>query len=305
MRFWPVAALAVPLLGLSEWLAHQWCAHAAPTPSEYANLRPVVERLHEPSSLIVVVPGWAEPWVRQVLGEELLPLNVLARADDDDFPRALEISLLGQRAPSLASWRLRATHRHDPFTIRVLENPRPAVALARVLDRIEPPFLQVSAGEAPVVPCPYTEQADVIAGGLGGEPTLPERRYQCSPEGIYGVAVTTIDDPEFRPRRCVWAHPVPEGPLLLRFSDFPLGQRLVGHAGFPWLISRDGVGTPVRLRARFAGQDIGAVTAQDTDGWIRFEWPTPGLSGKKGQLELVVDTEIVSERRFCFTLESR
>jgi hypothetical protein len=176
----------------------------------------------------------------------------------------------------------------------------------RLIERVAPQWLSVTEGPTgdPHV-CTYTTTARATAGNLPGEPTFGPRRFACPSGEPYLVTVTTIDDEQFAPRRCIWAHPSPIGPITLKFRDVWLGEKLVGHAGLPWLLSRDGAGTPIHLAAEFEGRPIGHVVVEDTQGFTRFEWSTTAHRDQRGDLELVVSSAESRNRRFCFTLESR
>ncbi len=306
MRIGTFLLLALPLVSVAELWAHRHYRRAAPTGDDWQRLEPELLAMHRPKDLVTVAPRWADPLLRQLLGDKIMPIEILARADDETLERVIEVSFGSARARRFESWRERERRSTGPFVVRALENPHAETARMRLIDRVAPPWLQVSEG--PVgdpQACSYTTIARVSAGNLGGEPTFGARRFACPSGEPYLVTVTTIDDQQFEPRRCIWAHPSPRGPITLRFRDVWLGQKLVGHAGLPWLLSRDGAGTPIHLRAEFEGSPIGTVVVEDTQGWMRFEWSTLAHRDQRGDLELVVSSAEARNRRFCFTLESR
>lgn len=306
MRARYLLAWAVPLLGLGELALAVHQAGGGPSEQDYRELAASVRTLYRPGDLITVNPRWAEPLVRQNLGDDLMPVSLLGRADNETVGRVLAIESEGQKEFEFPLFRETTRSHSGPFTIRMLTNPQPQVAQMRLLDRVVPPYLEVMAGpEGDPRVCPFTQHGRVVTGGLGGDPTLPARRFQCPGGPPYVVGVTVIDDEEFRPRQCIFAHPSPDGQLTLLFRDVSLGSRLVGHAGFPWLISRDGEGTPVTLEGELEGAAVGSVVVDERSGWIRFEWLTKGQQGRRGDLELVVKTPSAQASRFCFTMESR
>ncbi len=307
MRWRPWLWLGLPLLGLAELGAHFYFAHSAPTSGDWDALTEALTPWDPKGALIAIAPNWAQPLARQSLGEEWMPLSMLGRADDDGYERAIEISFFGQHAQELGKWQELEQRRSGPFTLRLLRNPSPALARSRLLERVRPGQLEVFEGdEGDRAPCPFQSHAAVGGGDLFGQPTLPAARFACPSGEPFLVGVTTIDtDADFRPRRCIWAHPTPNGALTLIFRQVELGDRIVGHAGFPWFLSRDGAGTPVNLRLKFGTREVGFVKVEDKLGWTRFEWPTPGLTGTRGDFELIITSAVAAERRFCFTLETR
>lgn len=298
--------LALPLVGGIELAAAEYFRHSAPSEADWELVEPRVKSLYQPGDWVSVAPAWAEPLLRHQLGASYFPVDLVGRPDNDGLRRAILLSFMGQEERVLWSWELRQTERFGPFTLRVYENPNPEPAKARLLDWVKPGRLEVLVG----VPgdeksCVYTERAPVITGGLGGSPTLPSARFTCAGGEPYVVAVTTIDDEHFEPRRCIFAHPSPAGPLTLTFHEVPLGKKLVGHGGLPWLISRDGAGTPVELTASVDGEHLGQKVFVDQEGFRRVEWNTRRFEGTSVELELVVTSKSSKNREFCFTLESR
>jgi hypothetical protein len=298
--------LAVPLAGLVELGLHHHFANAAPRPGEWQTTRAHVSRLRQHGELVVVAPHWAEPWARQTLGDELMPLRDLARPDESAYSRAIEISILDQRAAELAGWRVVTEERHGKFTFRVLENPEPASVKYDFVDHVDPASLEVfELGSGEPRPCPWRTDAPVSNGALGGNPTFPRQRFQCPSGEWFFAGVTVIDDQhEYRPRRCIWSHPPPSGRMLLRFKNVPLGATLRGYAGLPWLIFRDPQGAPVELELRARGTVLGVNVHEDAQGWAGFSFPTRA-AGESADVELEVRTRDAKDRHYCFALDSR
>ena len=254
----------------------------------------------------MIAPRWAEPMARQALGDALMPLADVARPDESGYARAVEVSILGQHAPELGSWTTGSEERHGRFTLRVLDNPKPAKVSFDFVDHVTPDRVDVSetVGGAPR-PCPFRSNAPVSNGGLGGNPTFPAQRFACGSGDWYFVGVTVIDDNhEFRPRRCIWAHPTPGGPLRVRYKGVPLGGVIRGYSGLPWLIFRDGGGAPVELEVKVDGASIGTAVHEDTQGWAPFSFAT-GRAGQTADVEFEVRTVDNRDRHFCFYADTR
>ncbi len=113
----------VPLLGLIELGAHVVDARRAPREAQWTEAAPGIRALRTDHELVVVAPEWAEPWARHVLGDELMPLADVARPDVSAYPRAIEVSILGEQAAELSGWTVKRQERHGKFRYRVLENP--------------------------------------------------------------------------------------------------------------------------------------------------------------------------------------
>ena len=297
--------LASAALGLLEWVLQLHFSRAAPAPPEWVALRPTVQQLVQPGTLIVVAPLWAEPNARLAFGDELMPLRHVARADDTSFERALEISILGQHPSELQGWQLESELDTGRFLLRRWTNPHPARVLYDFLARAEPPALSVSVqNEEAREDCPFGK-AKVSNGDLHGHPTFPSRRYTCSGPDWLFVGRTVIEDQNYRPRSCLWAHPPTHGVLVLRFDAVPIGATIRGYAGLPFFYERDEQGTPVDLAVWVGGEAVGHYRHSDGEGWKPFEFSTVRFAGQVQSVEFRVESARARQREFCFAAEVR
>jgi hypothetical protein len=294
-------------LGAAELASHFYFAQAAPEAEEWMALEPDVRPLLAPDTLIVVSPPWAEPLARQALGDAAMPLAHVARADESRFERALEISILGQRAPQLAGWQLAEERTVGRFQLRSWQNPAPARVLYDFLEHLRPPELSVwTQHEDRRHDCSFGAAA-VSNGDLHGHPTFPSPRFSCSPgnEALF-VAATVIEDQRYLPRRCIWAHPPKRGgSVWLRFERVPLGTEIRGYGGMPWFFERESKGTDVTLSLYVAGEQLGQAVHADGEGWKQFSFSTARFAGQTQTVELSVSSAQMWQRWFCFQAEAR
>ena len=298
--------LGVPLFGLAELGAHQYFAHRAPNPAEWQALRPAVAALRQSDELVVVAPYWAEPMARQAFGTEFFPVMEVARPDVTAFRRAIEVGILGERSVELASWRLVEERQQGRFRLRVLENPQPRTARFDFWSGLGPAETEVSLEDSTGrYACSYTTQAAGSTGGLHGHIAFPGVRFQCpgSPEVFVGQ--TIVDDQDYRPRRCLWAHPPGQGVLVVRYASVPLGQAVRGYGALSWFLWRDGGNPPVELEVRVDGESIGTFVHRDEQGWHGFEFPTGDHAGKNASVEFRVRSDRPGNREFCFWADTR
>jgi hypothetical protein len=302
-RWWWVL---LPVVGLLELVAHLHFAGRAPAADEWSVARELVRRLRRGGELVVVAPSWAEPLARHALGDELMPMRDLARPDESTYGAALELSILGNRASALASWRETGTHESGPFRVRALTNPRLARPSFNFVDELKPTRVRVlDQDQEQVSECRWNARARVSTGGLPGPPAFPQQRFQCAGAEHLFVGVTIIDDQQYRPRRCIWAHPPAGAERVIEFADVPLSSQIVGYSGLPWLIMRDGLGPPVELEIRVAGETIGRVSHQDTEGWAPFAFSTSRWAGRREAVSFSVRAESAQNRHFCFHADAR
>lgn len=296
----------VAALGVVELGAHVYFSRSAPSLEEWGALKPLVSELASPGTLIVVAPEWAEPNARFALGAEWMPMGHVARADSETFERALEVSFLGEGSPELAGWNLEGERQSGKFALRSWVNPTPARVGFDFLEHLQPEEVSVRIQRANGTdePCAFGNQK-VSNGELAGHPTFPRKRFQC-PGGEWSfVGVTVIEDQNYRPRRCMWAHPSNRGTLELHFEAVPIGESIVGYGALPYFFEREWHGAPIELEVLVGGQSLGSWKHSDGEGWKRFEFATAALSGQRLPVDFRVRARPVRDRQFCFQASVR
>jgi len=261
--------------------------------------------MKRPADLLVVAPAWAEPIARHALGDSVFPLEQIARADASSFARAVEVSALGARAEETREWRVTSEEKQGRFTLRRLENPSPVTPRYRFIEHVRPAELSVAIvqGESET-PCAFSDRAQASAGGLHGHATFPRERFQCPGGESSFVGVTVIDDQEYLPRRCIWAHPPPRGALRLRFAGVLLGGRIRAWAGLSYFLFRDGLGEPVTIAFHADGRRLGEHRHRDEWGFRAFSLSTTGFADRTSDVDVVVSAEGAPNRDFCFVAET-
>jgi hypothetical protein len=296
---------AVALLGLTELGFHVHFARSAPTLDEWTAIKSEVSELAGPGTLVLVAPEWAEPNARYALGSELMPLGHVARADESGFERALEIGILGESSPALRGWQLDAERQTGKFSLRSWSNPHPLPVLYDFLEHLAPADVAVRVLR-PTGPeaCPWGS-GKVSNGDLFGHPTFPRRRFSCSGAEWSFVGVTVIEDQNYRPRRCIWAHPSNRGALEIHYEDVPLGAVIVGYGALPYFFERESRGTPIELELAVGGEAVGTWTHRDGEGWKRFEFSTASFAGQRRSVDFRVRSRQLRSRQFCFQASAR
>jgi hypothetical protein len=291
-------------IGLLELGGQLYFSHAAPRLSEWEALRPAVQGLAQDHPLIVVAPHWAEPNARLALGDELMPLEHVARAEDSGFEHVLQISILGQSAPELRGWQRESVLGVGRFRLERWRNPAVEKVLYDFLAHVEPPALSVALEDGGrSSPCSFGP-AKVSNGELFGHPTFPSPRFSCSSSDWQFVGRTVIVDQQYLPRRCIWAHPPGRGALQLHFDAVPIGRKIRGHAGTPWFFERERRGGPTELEVRVGTEVVGTARHSDGEGWEAFEFSTERFAGQSLPVEFRVRA-LSAQREYCFQAETR
>jgi len=299
MRLWHSSLRLVPLLGVAELALHWYFAGQSPTFEDYAHLGPRLLELKAPGTPVVVAPAWAEPLLRQAV-PGAFPLAELARSDDRVFASYIEVSLLGQSAPSLASFPIGRRWSVGPFELTLRPNPRYERVIFDFVSALENGRVEVSEGSgADRAACRLVSHPHVAAGGLHGHVAYPKSRYECPGGGFVGVGL--IEDENYRPRRCMLAR-LPGAGLTLRFDSVPASRRLVGFAGFSYFLERDVAAAEVEIIAEGRGATLGRHRMKGEDGWARFE-----LAGSTDAEDVEVSLRELQSPHGdpCFALEAR
>lgn len=292
----------VPLVAIVELLAHFHFAAAAPAPARWQSLAGPVEALHQKGDLVVVAPYWAEPNARAVFGDGLMPLSDVARPDERAYPRIIELSILGQDS-GISGLSLEHEQHLGPFRIRVFKNERYVPERVDFVDLVAAgKALALSRRGAREQPCPWDPHSRVSTGvpALLGHPAFPKQRFQCSRQEWHFVGVTVIEDENYRPRRCIWAHPGERETTIVRFQGVELGNSIVGHGGISWFTERESKGTPIDFEVLVDGNKLGDYRHADGEGWSRFEFTTEKYAGSTHDVEFHVQSKRSRLREFCF-----
>jgi hypothetical protein len=290
----------IPILGLAELGLHQYFAARAPDFADYAALAPELLKQKPSGVPVVVAPAWAEPLVRQA-APPAFPVAELTRPDDSAFASFLEVSLLGASAPELEGFLVQRTQGIGKFQVSLRQNPRPEPVLFDFVTAVDLGEVEIFTDfEGQRRACPVNERPRASTGGLHGHVAYPRRRHEC--QGGRIVAVSVIEDQNYRPHRCVLAQPPDSGSILLRFSSVPASARLVGFAGFSYFLERDTPADEVALSVSEGGQVLGEQRAAGVRGWSRFEVKR---GAARGAIEVNVRRLARSTGDFCFALEAR
>ena len=295
----------VPLVGVVELALHlkQTTSDVVPD-ADWTAARDSVKAELKADDLVLFAPFWADPLGRQFFGDELSGIKREARPDESRFTRTFEVGIRGAHRPELAGWKKASERQFGKVTVAVYDNPTPIKLHADLVDLVSPSQMTVSRVDGTAeTPCPW-QRGPGQPGGLGVPqgPAVPGDKFVCSGGATVGLAVLHALD--HHPHLCLFASPPgPSGVLRMRFSNITFGSSLHGHSGVQWLNER----TPSAERIQVAfsafdrpvGQNVHRVGA----GWTRFEFPTPELVGKKG--DLVADVTGQGPRSYCFEADTR
>jgi len=300
--------LAIPLLGLSELGAHVYFSRRFPTLDEWRALKAEVGALKQEKDLIVIAPEWAEPLARTAFSDALMPIADVARPDEAGYPRAIEVSALGNVNPLVATWPVLAEKRFGKFALRTRKNPAFKPPLYVLTDHATLPDLSASELDerGATKPCrAIVARSSASGGGLLAPPAFPRQRLSCGPSEADFVGTTIIEDQNYRARRCLWANPSPGGLLTLNFANVPLGNQLYGYIGFPFFRFRDHGWPPVSVSFSIDGAGLGSHSHLPESGWQPFQFSTAQFRGSTHEVRIELSGSQSRELELCFYAATR
>lgn len=174
--------------------------------------------------------------------------------------------------------------------------------------RLDVGRLAVERFELPAVEVPFDftarlEHAAVAVVDANGSASscapLSDGGFGCGREGWQRVAREWLLVSE-NGQRAVSSHPPARGKrLVVTFADVEVGDRLVVRAGF----TRDGADrarTPVRLRVRIDGEEVGRVERAPAFAFVADTIPTAAHAGRRAEVRFEVEADDNSGASFAW-----
>ncbi len=150
----------------------------------------------------------------------------------------------------------------------------------------------------------FWDEVDRAQVRVAGKTTIKcnrwaNQRWKCPGDRDWHYVGRLVTDIDYNPRRCLWAHPVGEGPLQIEYSKVTLGSVLKGWHG----IRRTAVGrnpSDVKLVVEIDDEQVGSFLAQDKIGYFPFEIDTRAIAGEKHTVRFSVSSKRAGRRHYCF-----
>jgi hypothetical protein len=232
------------------------------TEDDWAAAAEVVREGFEEGDAITVAPRWADPLLRQHLGDLIDPA-MAGRSDLEGYRRLWTLSIRGHRpvdAPPVDAAVDVLVGR-----VRVLRWPLPApTVLYDFVEHVADARVEwVEGGEAR--PCHWDARGRPQGGGLGAGPLTPGQLHRCDPRRPWlWVGATTQDTLDLEPRRCLWQHPAGTGAAAGHVHRRPPGR---SRRALRRHLLRARAGTrstaPVSAEVFVDGASLGALTRED------------------------------------------
>jgi hypothetical protein len=282
-RWSVVVAAAIVLLALVETVNAVVAPTLAPAEKDWAAAAAKVRAGFRPDDLIVAAPSWADPVMRQQLGD-LVPMPVAGRMDAARYGRIWEISQRGARAADTAGAKAGESLRFGALTVRRWEKPSAQVTFDFLAEwhRAE---VSVVTPDHVEVPCGATQDRFQCLGGATLKPELLE-------------IDTTL-------RNGLAVEPVERATLALTFPEVPLGRELAVASGLHSVWLRKLGDGKVHMRVLVDGRELGVVEATSQSGWDLKTFDTGALAGKSAKVRFEITVDKSNGRHFGFAAEAR
>jgi hypothetical protein len=237
----------------------------------------------QPGDLIVAAPGWADPLMRQQLGD-LVPLPVVGRMDAARFGRIWQISQRGAEASEVERLQPAYRSRHGALTVTRFDKRAAQVTFDFVagwakgaLSRIEP--------DGRVVACSAASDG-----------------HRCPGPGYATPQILEIDT---SPRFALHSEPVGRATLALDYDNVPMGRELAVGAGLHNVWKRKGGTGTVKVRVLVNGKELGSVSAANFSGWTVRAFDTSALAGGTAKVRFEIAADNPVSRHLGLAAEAR
>ncbi len=273
----------IVLLALVETVNAVVAPLRAPSDKDWAAAATLVRAEFKPGDLIVAAPAWADPVMRQKLGD-LVPLPVAGRMDAARYGRIWEISQRGARATDTTGATVVATTQAGALAVRRWEKPAATVTFD-FLAQWRQASMSVVNADGTEVPC-----------AMGPD------RLQCVRGASLGPELIEVDTTL---RNGLAVDPVEGATLAIEFPAVPLGRELMVASGLHNVWLRKAGDGKVRMRVLADGRELGTALATSQSGWAGKGFDTSALAGRAAKVRFEITVDKALARHFGFAAEAR
>lgn len=286
-RFLP--AILIGLLGFATLGTSLVLESRPASEAEYAEMVGSLANELGTRDAIIFVPIWAEK-ARLYLNPDVK----VAGLDPDDSELAVYPRI----------WVL-VTHSTPWFdtdeALAPLKTTRGEPAFSKRVGRLELLRFDRESGNGPPPPARLSDslsQAHVRRGGKHCPFNATQGQHMCGMRPWHDVS-TQIREFEYRPRQCIWAHPVEGENLEISFPGVQTGPHLEVRSGLVGNSAFDKAGAMVEMDVLVDEKLVGSHLNQPRPGLQTTRIPTPDIP-ETATITFIVRTSNHSRRHFCF-----
>lgn len=276
---------AVVVLALVETVSALVAPLGAPGDADWRAAAKWITSQHQDQDLIVAAPGWADPVLRQHLGD-LIPPKMAGRLDHQRFARVWELGQRGAEAPETAGASLKGERRFGPLRVRLYERKH----LAPTYDFLEnwghARVYRVEPGRPPVA-CEASPA-----------------KHQCPGIGHNFVQRRMLELGGHL-HQALYAQPVANATVAVEYTGVLLGRELAVGGGLHNVWERKKGDGTVSLRVLVDGKEIGKLESGNRTGWKVARFDTTAFAGRSGTVRFEITSNKPFARHFGFAAEAR
>lgn len=273
----------IAALALAETVNAVVAPALAPTDKDWTAAAAKVRAGFRAGDLIVAAPAWADPLMRQQLGD-LVPVPVAGRMDAARYGRVWEVSQRGARAPETADGRVASTVSFGALQVKLWQKPA-AVVTFDFLAQWRKATVSVVTANRGTSPC-----------------LLASDHFQCAEGPSLKQQIVEVDTTL---RQALGVDPLERTTLAIDYGDVLLGRQLAVAAGLHNVWLRKAGKGKVSMRVLVDGRALGTVDATSSSGWSLQRFDTTALAGKMGTVRFEITADDARARHFGFAAEAR
>lgn len=284
-RLAAVCVLGIVVLALVETANALLAPLAAPSDADWRKAAAQVRAGFRPGDLIVAAPDWADPLLRQHLGD-LIPLPVAGRMDAARYARVWEIAQRGQNAPEVAGAKVEETGRHGGLTVRRYQREAATVLFDFVAEWSHAGVSRDLGGGQVNFCNPAGDR--FLCPDVPGSPIKPDLlEIDTSPRWTLGVPM------------------VGSATTVIEYERVPLGRTLAVGVGLHNVWLRKAAKGTVTVRVLVAGRELGRLQAGSMTGWTLRTLDTSGLAGHTAPVRFEITADNPHSRHLGLAAEAR
>lgn len=283
--FGVVVACAIVGLALFEAGAALLAPAFAPTNADWAAAAGFVNQRFAAGDLIVAAPAWADPVLRQHLGDRL-PAPIAGRLDHERFARVWEIAQRGASASETEGALMVEEQRFGNLRTRLYQRT-PKTLTYDFAARWRDATVTRQAPGAPAIACPLSPT----------QHQCPDLRFNFVRDALLEIGGTL--------RQSLYAQPVAGAAVVLEYSAVPLGKEIAVGAGLHNVWLRKVADGTVELRVLVDDQEVGRVQSGNRSGWSVRRFDTSAFAGRSARVRFEITSAKPFSRHFGFAAEAR
>ncbi|MCB9555439.1 MAG: hypothetical protein H6707_04995 [Deltaproteobacteria bacterium] len=279
---WGLLSLVVAV-ALAEATALWLQKSATPSEQDWQRAVTALDGQRKAGEPILAAPFWVQPLAYRYLGQRI-DLALAGVSDVDRFARVWQLSIRGAQHRYLAARQPSQTLQFGGVTLTRYDTAKPAAVLFDFRENIA--------------------QANVeTVGKITSSCRWSGDRHRCrfgwSWVGSYLAEV------DYRPYRCIYAHPSEGERLRISFPAVPIGGSLRVYTGIDDFDNRKRSTADVELSISIAGSPAKTIRHRNEWPWHSETIDTSSHQGQRQPVRFEVSATPAYARAFCFHAETR